>query len=81
MGPSYNRSHYEIINQGYFFENGNKIDDTFPQQIHIFSGNSQVSEQMIFELNGKSQLLYRYNLLNFDGFMESRSVKLSTQAN
>ncbi len=81
LGSKCNKSHYEILNQGDVFENGVKIGDIFPQEIRIFIGNPQVSEQMVFELNGKSQLLFHYTTLNLDGIIVFRSGELAPQAN
>ena len=75
------KSHYEIMYQGDVFENGVKIGDIFPQEIHIFIGNGQVTEQMILELNGKSQLLYHYTFLSDDGILTTRSGELMPQPN
>ena len=81
LGSKCYQSHYEILNQGDVFENGNKIGDIFPQEIRIFNGHSQASEQMVFDLNGQGRLLYHYNLLNSDGILESRTGELAAQPN
>lgn len=70
--PCY-KSAYDIVNGGQIYANNKKIGDIYPYDMIIFNSHEQASEQMIFKLNEKNQLWYRYTFTSFDGKMQTRT--------
>lgn len=61
-------SDYKIENENDIInDRGEKIGNIYPFKISIFESNSQVSEQISFDLKGQSKLRYIYNYQNIDG--------------
>lgn len=71
-GTSCYDSNYELNDASQINEEGRKIGDIYPHDVLIYNGNAQVSEQMIFHLNQKNELRYRYTYTNMDGGMQTR---------
>ncbi len=65
-------SKYDIENFYDVYEKGKKIGTAYSGGVNIFIGNSQVSEQMNFQINEKNELRYRYTYSNMGGEMETR---------
>ena len=68
---------YDLSSTAEILQDGHRIGDIYPFRISIFLGNAQVSEQMLFELNGQNRLRYRYTYANTDGEMQTRFGELS----
>jgi hypothetical protein len=76
--PKHTCAEFSYDRQGNgLFHDGKKVGDIFPRKTQIFESNSQVSEQLLLELQPNGQLTYRYVYLNFDGAAEERESRLS----
>lgn len=73
MGTPCYKSTYQLVNGDQIYTNNSKIGDIYPYDMIIFNGHAQASEQMIFKLNEKNQLWYRYTFSSFDGKMQTRT--------
>lgn len=70
------RSQYVLNAALQILKGDRKIGDIFPGRVSIFQGNSQVSELMSFELNGRRDLRFRYSYSNFDGDLNVQFAQL-----
>ncbi|MGZ3711260.1 MAG: hypothetical protein ACXVBE_05865 [Bdellovibrionota bacterium] len=74
-------SDYAVNENDQVFAGQNKIGDIYPDRISIYQGDSQVSELMTFDLNGKRELLFRYAYSNMDGNIVMKFAQLPEVTN
>lgn len=70
---------FSVTESGKILSEGKEIGDVYPRYILIFRGNSQVSEQMKFGIDGSGALAFHYTYANSDGGASVHSGKLERQ--